>query len=152
MHQNFMSHIVSCVKNKKLQHFVLNSQWANFVHTLFIKIVWRTQLPSVKRQHWYKNQSYIVLLKWQWNCKNIYTKMDKGHAASAPPPAVNDAPPPYPGTVNDYGQPYAAGGFQQVPQAGPPPGTVIWRQWRLKPKHQFYSKLNKIIRQELYFE
>jgi len=47
--------------------------------------------------------------------------MDKANAASAPPPTFNDAPPPYPGTVNDYGQPYAAGGFQQVPQAGPPP-------------------------------
>ena len=37
--------------------------------------------------------------------------MNKSNA-NASPPRANNVPPPYPGNVSGYGQPYAAGGLQ----------------------------------------
>ena len=60
--------------------------------------------------------------------------MDKAQEATAPPPNFGDQPPPYPGTV-DPGKSYA-GGFQQPPPVGPPPG---------KPLSKYSLNVNEVI-------
>ena len=65
--------------------------------------------------------------------------MDKSNTVSALPPTFNEPPPPYPGTTDDGGKGYTAGGFEHAPPVGPPPGNIILWQESLNCRRQCYT-------------